>query len=212
MKGADRRETNLERLTMAEVTVEGGHGGRIEVAAGQLLEIVNVEGKQVCDFFAFNRENMREALSPGHTRSVMRRVILAVGDRLYSVLRTPMFELVTDEVGQNDFSLPACDPKRYKMDFGIDKHRSCRMNLAEVMVEAKIPYEYLPDPFNFFQPTPIGSDGRYGTGTSPAKPGQKIVLRALIHVVAVASACPQDQIPLNDFNPTALRLVVKDPN
>jgi uncharacterized protein YcgI (DUF1989 family) len=195
---------------MTEVVIEGGHGGRVEVMAGQILEIVNVEGKQVCDFFAFNRENIREALSPGHTRSVMRRIVLAPGDHLYSVLRRPMFELLTDDVGQNDFSLPACDPQRYKMDFGLDEHRSCRQNLAGVMADAGIPYEYLPDPFNFFQPTPIGSDGRYGTGTSPAKPGDKVVLRALMHVIAAASSCPQDQIALNNFTPSALRLVVKD--
>lgn len=193
-----------------QTIIKGAHGGRIDVAAGQLLEVVNVEGKQVCDFFAFNAANVREALSPGHTRSVMRRLFLKPGDRLYSVLRRPMFELIEDTVGQNDFSLPACDPERYRMDFKIAEHRSCRKNLAEVMQDHDIPYEYLPDPFNFFQPTPIRADGTYGTGTSPAKPGDKVVLRALMDVIAVGSSCPQDQIALNDFNPSELRLVVRD--
>lgn len=195
---------------VAETSIQGGHGGRIEVVRGQLLEIVNVEGKQVCDFFAFNANNVKEALSPGHTRSVMRRIFLKLGDRLYSVLRRPMFELVEDTVGQNDFSLPACDPERYRMDFKLENHRSCRKNLEEVMNDHHIPYEYLPDPFNFFQPTPIRPDGTYGTGTSPAKPGDKVVLRALMDVIAVGSSCPQDQIPLNDFKPSELRLVVRN--
>jgi uncharacterized protein YcgI (DUF1989 family) len=194
---------------VTETLVEGGRASRIDVKNGQLLEIVNVQGKQVCDFFAFNQDNIREALSPGHQRSVLRRMFLSEGDKLYSVLRRPMFELLVDEVGQNDFSLPACDPQRYEMDFNVRGHRSCRKNLEEVMREFNIPYEYLPDPFNFFQPTPVKSDGTYGTGTSPAKPGDKIVLRALMDVIAVASSCPQDQIPLNDFNPSQLKLVVR---
>jgi uncharacterized protein YcgI (DUF1989 family) len=193
---------------VAETVIPGGRGGRIEVARNQLLEIVNVEGKQVCDFFAFNAQNVREALSPGHTRSVMRRLFLRVGDRLYSVLRRPMFELIEDSVGQNDFSLPACDPERYRMDFNVENHRSCRKNLEDAMKGERIPYEYLPDPFNFFQPTPILPDGTYGTGTSPAKPGDKVVLRALMDVIAVGSSCPQDLIPLNDFKPSELRFVV----
>ena len=96
------------------------------------------------------------------------------------------------------------------MDFGIDDHRSCRKNLEEVMGNFDIPYEYLPDPFNFFQPTPVQADGTYSTGTSPAKPGDRIVLRAMMDVIAVGSSCPQDQIALNDFNPSRLKLIVRD--
>lgn len=196
---------------MSEVLVKGGYGGRIDVKAGQLLEIFNVEGQQVCDFFAFSAANVREHLSPGHTRSVMRRVFLEVGDTLYSVLRNPMFELVEDTVGANDFCLPPCDPKRYSMDFGVTgPHRSCRKNLEEVMSDHDIPYEYLPDPFNFFQPTPILPDGTFGSGTSPSKAGDKVVLRALMDAIAAASACPQDISPLNNRNLTDLKLIVRD--
>ena len=195
---------------VASVVIAGAHGGRINVAAGQLIEIVNVEGKQVCDFFAFNASNVREALSPGHTRSVLRRIVLKVGDRLYSTLRRPVFELVEDTVGVNDFTMPSCDPERYRMGFKLEQHRSCRKNLEEVMRGENIPYEYLPDPFNFFQATPIRPDGTYGLETSPSKPGDKVVLRALMDVIAAASSCPQDQTPLNDYKPSELRLFVRD--
>ena len=195
---------------MNETMIEGARAGRIDVNAGQLLHIVNVDGKQVCDFFAFNRSNIRETLSPSHQRSVTRRMYLKPGDTLYSVLRRPIFELIEDPTGYNDFSLPACDAERYRMDFNIENHRSCRTNLEEVTRDLAIPYEYLPDPFNFFQPTPVQADGTYGTGTSPAKPGDQIILRALMDVIAVGSSCPQDQIPLNNFNPSRLKLVLSD--
>jgi uncharacterized protein YcgI (DUF1989 family) len=70
---------------------------------------------------------------------------------------------------------------------------------------------------------PIKPVGNHGTDTSPALPGDKIVLRALMHVtamdvtamdviamdvIAVASSCPRHQIPLNDLHPRGLRRVV----
>ena len=76
-----------------EVLIKAAHGGRINVAAGQNLEIENVEGTQICDFFAFNADNVREFLSPAHCRSKLFRTTLSVGDQLVSVLRRPMFPL-----------------------------------------------------------------------------------------------------------------------
>jgi uncharacterized protein YcgI (DUF1989 family) len=195
---------------MPEVLVKGAHGGRIRVRRGQRLEIVNVEGGQVCDFFAFNADNVRETLSPAHTRSVLRRLFLKPGDRLVSVLRRPMFEIVEDTVGVHDFCMPQCDPERYIQSFGIALHRNCRTNLAEAVADLHVPYEYLPEPFNFFQPTPVLADGTFGLSTSPAKAGDRIVLAALMDAIAAASACPQDQTPLNKFRPTDIRLVVGD--
>jgi uncharacterized protein len=192
-----------------EVLVKAAHADRIDVAAGELLEIINVEGTQICDFFAFNAQNVREYLSPGHCRSKLFRITLAVGDVLVSVLRRPMLELIEDTCGQNDFMAAPCDPMRYLLDFGLQQHRSCRINLAEVMAPEGIPYEYLPDPINFFQNSPILADGRVQRGRSPARPGDKIVLRALMDVIAVGSSCPQDQIESNGFNVTDIMLRVR---
>jgi energy-coupling factor transporter ATP-binding protein EcfA2 len=66
--------------------------------------------------------------------------------------------------------------------------------------------------------SPFKPVGNYSTDTSPALPGNKIVLRAFMDVtamdviamdvIAVASSCPRHQIPLNDLRPQALRRVV----
>ena len=196
---------------MESVIVRGGYGGRVGAARNRIIEIVNLQGGQVCDFFAFNADNVREHLSPGHTRSVLRKVYLEVGDRLCSVLRNPMLELVEDTNGVNDFCVPQCDPQRYVQDFGVHGHRNCRDNLAATMADHDIPYEYLPEPFNFFQSTPIGPDGRFQRSGSPAEPGDKVVLRALMDVIVAVSACPQDLVPTNNYELTDLELIVRDP-
>jgi uncharacterized protein len=175
---------------MTELLIKAEHGGRIEVAKGQILEVINVEGQQICDFFAFNAADLTEALSPSHIRSALGRITLKVGDRLMSRYRRPMFEILDDTCGVHDIVIPPCDPEIYVQRFGIEGHRSCRTNLAEVMADKNIPYAYLPDPVNLFQNTPIAADGTVQRNVSPARPGDKVVLRALLDVFAVGSACP----------------------
>lgn len=194
---------------MTEVLIEAAHGGKIEVKKGQILEVVNVEGQQICDFFAFNVDDLTEVLSPAHIRSVLSRVVLKVGDVLVSRYRRPMFELLEDTCGVHDIMIPPCDPITYVHRFGIHGHRSCRTNLAEVMADKDIPYAYLPDPVNFFQNTPVAVDGTIERHTSPARPGDKVVLRALQHVIAAASACPMIGGPNGD-RITDIRFVVRD--
>jgi len=175
---------------MSDLLIKGAHGGRVEVKMGQILEIINVEGTQICDFFAFNADDLMETLSPPHIRSALGRIFLKVGDVLVSRYRRPMIELLDDTCGVHDIIFPPCDPETYVQRFGIHNHRSCRTNLAEVMADKNIPYAYLPDPVDFFQNTPVTADGIIQRLASTAKPGDKVVLRALQPCFAVGSSCP----------------------
>ena len=196
----------------SEVLIKGGHGGRVDIKMGQLLEVKNVDGNQICDFFAFSRENVHEHLSAAHTRSVLGRIYIQKGDALSTVWRRTMFEMIEDTCGQHDLTIPACDPQRYLNDYGLSDHRSCRMNLMEQIPDERVPYEYLPEPINLFQNTPLQPDGRYQRGLSPARAGDKVILRATMDLIAVGSACPNDlhggnRVPLGD-----ILLVVHDAN
>ena len=194
-----------------EILIKGGYGGRIEVRKGQLLEIVNVEGEQICDFFAFNFDDVSEYLSPSHCRAQLNSVVPKIGDVLVTRLYNPIFEIVEDTVGRHDMTFAPCDPARYLQGFGVTDHRSCRTNLAEVMADKNIPYAYLPDPINFFQNTPVMPDGTIEYGESSlAKAGDKVVLRAHMDAIAVGSACAMDLVPLNGEQLTDIRFVVCD--
>ena len=121
-----------------------------------------------------------------------------------------MLELVEDTVGVNDFCIPQCDPQRYQQAFGVRDHRHCRDNLAEVMASEGIPYEYLREPFNLFQNTPVEEGPRFVSGASPAKPGDRIVLRALMDEIIALSACPRDVVPTNNHRVSDLQPIVLD--
>ena len=193
-----------------EIIIKGGHGGRINVNAGQRLEILNLEGQQICDFFAFACSGVAEFLSPAHTRSQLMKISLARGDTLYSISREPMFEIVEDTVGCHDFIFPACDPARYRLGFGLGHHRNCRTNLSEAMVGHNIPFEHLPDPINFFQNTPVQQDGTIVFATSEAKAGDRVVLHALVDVIAVGSACAMDLTGINGAMLSDIRMSILD--
>ena len=45
---------------------------------------------------------------------------------------------------------------------------------------------------------------------SPAKPGDKVVLRARMDVIAAGSACPYFAYGLNGDHPTDIRFIVHD--
>ena len=189
-----------------------GHARAFRVPKGALLEIVDVEGQQVADFITINEHDRTEWLSATHTRSHTLRLNLAVGDRLQTNWRREVYEVVRDDVGIHDLVTSMCDSRRYRIDYGVEGHRSCRSNF----VEALAPWHYgeweVPDVINIFQNAPIHEDRTFGNEVPTSKPGDRFVMRALIDgVVAAISACPQDLNPCNGFHPSPiLARIVQD--
>jgi uncharacterized protein YcgI (DUF1989 family) len=193
-----------------ELLISAAHGGRIDVAAGQRLEIINVEGQQICDFFGFRRDDPHVFLSPAQTRAVHRRWRIGLGDRLYDERRDAVFEIVEDTVGRHDNMFCCCDTYRYTKTYDDAAHRSCRSNMAECVTDLDIPYDYLPDPFNFFQNSEPTEGGRFAMLPSVAGVGDKIVLLAIVDMIAVGSACPMDYYPANGDRLTDLKFIVRE--
>ena len=61
---------------------------------------------------------------------------------------------------------------------------------------------------NFFMYVPVGEHGEMDMGPSISKPGDYVDLRAESDVLAVISNCPQINNPVNDYNPTPVRVFV----
>jgi hypothetical protein len=193
---------------LREVLVPAAHGGAIDVHPGEFLSIIDLEGSQVADFVAIQRDDPRTFLSPHQTRSTLRRWTLKVGDRLVNNRREPVFEIVRDDVGVHDLFFCACSPALYLQRFGLTDHRSCRMNLLEALAPYGIEEWQVPDPINVFMRTPPRPDGEFEFYPAPSKAGERLVLRCLTDVVAAVSSCPMDLSPINGGRITPLRLVV----
>lgn len=191
-----------------EVLVSGGHGAVVEVERDDLLEVIDVESQQVCDLIAFASFDRREWLSVSHTRASTLRLNLALGDVLQSNWRRPMLEVLKDDVGMHDLITQMCDDRRYRFDYGVEGHRSCRTNFTEVLESRGIQEWEMPDPVNLFQNAPIRADRTFGNEIPTSLAGDSIIFRVLMSSIVAASACPQDLNPCNGFVPSSICLKV----
>jgi len=122
--------------------------------------------------------------------------------------REPVLEIVRDDVGVHDLLFCACSPALYRQRFGLTDHRSCRMNLLEALAPYGVEELQIPDPVNLFMKTPPRPDGEFDFHPAPSRPGDRIVFRCLVDVVAAVSSCPMDLSPINGGRITSLELVV----
>ncbi len=93
---ADEHEN---RELVRDLVVPRIEGRAFVVDVGQILRITCIEGSQVADFNAFNRDDPREMFWSGRTR-LLQGAHLNVGDRLWSTppKMRPMFTVIADTV------------------------------------------------------------------------------------------------------------------
>lgn len=197
------------RELVGEVLVPARQARFMALRAGQVLQIVDLEGEQVGDFVAYRPERPEEYLSPAHTCSCLVKLVPEVGDALYSNHRTALLRVLRDDVGRHDLLVPCCDPERYALDLDAPEHGSCLASLQGAAREFGA-HEPLRGELavNVFMNNVLTPDGRIETHAPEHGAGATLEMLALTDLVVGLSACPQDLTPCNNFNPTdmALRL------
>jgi uncharacterized protein YcgI (DUF1989 family) len=185
-------------MAMTSGDIQGGHGRAVPLSAGQRLRIENTFGSQVVDTWALNWRDTSEYLSVEHTRRMLGALFPAKGDRLYSNRRTEMLLMEEDtSPGRHDMLLACCDKWLYKHYGCPPGHRNCRDNFLEALFEAGFDATGVPNPLNLWMNIPVSNDRDISIGTPLSKPGDFVVLRALIDTIVVLSACPMDVTPIN---------------
>ena len=175
------------------VTIPGARAKAFILKRADRIRIINLEGSQVVDAWAFSTDCLDEFLSTEHTRSCLEKLIPSVGDALYSNRRRPILSVLEDtSPGVHDLLLSACDIDRYKL-LGVDGyHRNCADNLVEAMAELELKPPEIPSPFNIFENVSIGENGELSIQPPLVKAGQSITLLAELDIVLVLSCCPMD--------------------
>lgn len=191
-----------------EIVVPAGHGYALTLLQGARLTIRQTTGQQVVDLIAFREDDATEFVSPSHTIASTGRLWPRVGDHLLSNCRRPLLTLVADTVGRHDLIIAACDPWRYRYDFGVRDHRSCSDNFLEVLAPWRFARHQLPPPVNLFQYMRYHDDGRVEFCTSPARAGDYVTLEARRPVLVAVSACPMDLNPICGGRPSDITLIV----
>jgi uncharacterized protein YcgI (DUF1989 family) len=197
-----------QRLRLVSAAVVAARSGWAEtVRAGQFLKIVDPNGKQAGDFWAFNAADLDEHLSAMHTRVWVNRLCPRPGESFHTNHRRPILQIVHDTCGVHDLLTAPCDEHRYRL-YGVQgEHASCTGNFRQAMA----PYlgsgvRFVPQPVNLFMNVSVFPDGRVETGDNPSRPGDCVVFKAWMDSVVALSACPQEFNPVAGWYPTDLRV------
>ena len=196
---------------MERIEVPAREGRGVRLAAGRSFRVVDVEGRQCVDVFAFCADDVSEYHSAEHTRVHVNGLFPRPGEHFVTNKRRPILLFEEDATpGVHDMLIAACDPARYE---GLDVrgwHPSCQENLERAMAELGHKRIEIPQPINLFMNIPVREGGELGWEPAPTSAGDHVVMRAELDLLLVVSACPQDIVPINDKNPTAVAIELLD--
>lgn len=213
------------------VVVSAGTAAAQRLKKGDTISVINTNGQQVVDFFAFSPSDTNVYLSMVHTRTILAKISLRKGDKLYNNRRQPILTMVEDTTtfGVHDMLWAACDVERYRMLGVTGYHDNCTDNVHQVrqldkfgyvaneckalqsaMGNYRIPEKWVPDPLNLFMNVTVDHRGGLTLGEPMSEPGQFVTFRAEADLLVVMSACPQDLLPINGTGPSDFEYMVSE--
>jgi uncharacterized protein YcgI (DUF1989 family) len=189
------------------IAIPAREGRAVRIEAGRSFRVVDLEGGQVGDLFAFCADDIEEHLSAAHTRAEHFRLFPRIGDPFVSNLRRPILLLEADtSPGFHDMLFAACDSARYASQGAAIGHASCAENLQTALATLGLGPVPVPQPVNLFENIPASPDGTLDWRLTASAPGDHVQLRAERDCVVVVSACPYDLVPTSRRGPGPLAI------
>lgn len=182
------------------------------VAKGEMLRIIDLEGRQAVDFLAYSADDYEDRYAAADTMKINRTgIFLTTGTVLYTVRCNPLFTIVADTCGCHDTIGGCCSAELNRFRYGKENEPGCRENFLSELARYGMGPKDIVANVNFFMHVPVGPDGDMDMGPGISKPGDHVDLWAEMDVLAVISNCPQINNPVNDYNPTPVRVIVWRP-
>lgn len=166
-----------------------GSAAAFEVPSGQLIQIIDLAGKQVASMVAFGGDDRDDPLSTSVTMTANASLVLKTGDKLYSARRMPLLELVEDSVGRHDMLTAALPLETGTTDGSA---QSTNDGLVRAAADAGLGGRPVVDTIHFFKHVVIKQRGELDVRESFAERNDSVVLRAFTDVaIVVANAYPE---------------------
>jgi len=201
-----------------EFTVKRGSARAYDVAEGEILQIIDLEGQQCSDFTAFDAEALAKGkermIDSTATRSLVRQSYPGPGlfDKFYDCDMRPMLQVIQDTCGQHDTFGLACTARAYE-ERGFPGHLNCSDNISNALDAFGVQRRTAWPAINFFWRTWIDpSSNHLMTEESHSRPGDYVAMRAIEPLVCVSTACPDDIDPINGWNPTDVHVRIYRPD
>ena len=202
----------IQGTTIEDTIIPAGGSWSRQINKGEILRIVDLEGRQAVDFLCYNAHDTADRYAAADTMKINPAgIFLSTGTVLYSVSLTPLFTIVQDTCGRHDTIGGCCSAALNTFRYGVGYQPNCRDNFLRELAKFGMGAKDIVANVNFFMYVPVGESGEMDMGPSISKAGDYVDLRAESDVLAIISNCPQINNPVNDYNPTPIRVVVRQP-
>ncbi|MCO5226139.1 MAG: urea carboxylase-associated family protein [Thermomicrobiales bacterium] len=167
------------RRVMQSKQLPVGTAALFNVAAGELIQIVDMAGAQVASLVAWGGT---ERLSTPVTVSANASIVLKKGDKLYGSNKTELLELVEDTVGRHDLltgTLPTPAPTSTVQTVVTSNQEALKAAAANA------PDDDVSNPVNFFKHVTIKGKGELDCKESFSERNDTVVLVALTNTTVI---------------------------
>ena len=183
-----------------------------EIEAGQRFKLTQPEGEQVADLISFNRDDIRELLSMHSSRAVNLNWKLTAPHVLYSNRSRGMWQIEEDLTGENYCGGGYCSEHLNTARYGDPGKEApnCQSNLeTAVRGYGMDRWSFNVDAcFNVFMTVAYDANGVWEIRAPKGKPGDYMVMHALMPQIVAISNCPVLFNPCNNFRLKPLTLEI----
>ena len=186
-------------------------GAGFRLRKGEVLRVIDPDGEQVSDLFAFRDGEPACSLSSGRSIDYASKIYLTTGDTLWSNDSRPMFTLLHDDVGRHDFLLTPCSQEMFEILYQHRGHHpSCFENLCHAFAPFGIAPERISTTFNIFMRVDVAPDGAVAVKPPLSKAGDRLELRAEMDLVCALTACSAEGSNNGRFKPIDFEILPAD--
>ncbi len=182
------------------------------VRRGQTIRIEDTHGQQAIDTIFYNADDHGERYSSQDTLRSQGAAYVTTGTRIVSSEGRVMLTVTADTSGRHDTSAGCCSCESNSVRFGHDTRylHACRENfILELSRHGMTRRDIVPN-INFFMNVPISPNGAMTIDDGLSVQGDHVELLAEMDVLCVISNCPQVNNPCNGFDPTPIRVTIRD--
>ncbi len=182
------------------------------VRKGQTIRIEDSYGQQAIDTIFYNADDFGERYSNQETMRTNGIAYISTGAKVVSSEGRVMLTVTADTSGRHDTSAGCCSCESNAVRFGHETRylHACRENfLLELARHGLSKRDIVPN-INFFMNVPISPNGAMTIDDGISSPGDHVELKAEMDVLCVISNCPQINNPCNGFDPTPIRVIIRD--
>jgi hypothetical protein len=182
------------------------------VRRGEVIRIEDSHGQQAVDTLFYNAHDHGERYDAQATLAAQGHAYVEAGTPILSNRGRVMAVVTADSSGAHDTSAGACSCEANTVRFGHHTKymHACRENFLLALAPHGMDKRDIVSNINFFMNVPVLPNGDLAIVDGLSKPGDHVELRAEMDLLCVISNCPQVNNPCNGFNPTPIRVTIRD--